>query len=64
MPGAGIFFQIILSRKRGPRRPGTVFRFIDILDQLDVTWDLYSMTTDMLLGCLPAEFDRFKFNPT
>ena len=52
--------------KRGAvtyKRPGTVFRFIDILDQLDVTWDLYSMTTAMLLESLPPEFNRFKGNP-
>lgn len=37
--------------------PGNFSRFIQIVTQLDVTWDLYSLTADALLWRLPqAEF--------
>jgi hypothetical protein len=42
---------------------GSVFRYVKILDQLDVTWDLYSMTAERILGCLPDEFSRFMPEP-
>jgi hypothetical protein len=41
------------------RGPGSPARFADILSQLDLTWDLYSLSTDELLDLLPAEFDHF-----
>lgn len=40
--------------------PGSPRRFADILSQLDLTWDLHSLTTDDLLQLLPAEFDEFR----
>jgi len=39
--------------------PGSPRRFADILSQLDLTWDLHSLTTEELLALLPAEFDEF-----
>lgn len=39
---------------------GSARRLADVLNQLDLTWDLYAMTTDQLLDLLPAEFERFK----
>ncbi len=39
---------------------GTVRRFIDILNQFDVTWDLYSLKAEDLLQMLPDEFSRFR----
>lgn len=39
---------------------GTVRRFTDILNQLDVTWDLYSLEVSDLLPLLPQEFSRFR----
>jgi hypothetical protein len=39
---------------------GCARRLADVLKQFDVTWDLYAMTTDGLLGLLPGEFDRFR----
>lgn len=42
------------------RGPGSARRFADVLTQLDLTWDLYDLTTDKLLGLLPSEFDEFK----
>ena len=50
------------THKRGAQtrgKPGTVFRFVDVLNQFDVTWDLYGMTKDELAAMLPREFDRF-----
>ena len=48
------------SPKRGAspnwRKPGTLRRFGDVLDQLDLTYDLYSMSTDQLTSLLPSEF--------
>jgi hypothetical protein len=41
-------------------KPGTLRRFVDIINQLDPTWDLYSMTTVQLISRLPVEFDVFK----
>ena len=41
-------------------KAGTLFRFIDIIQQLDLNYDLYSMTGDEVLQLLPAEFDRWK----
>ena len=43
--------------------PGSAKRFADILSQLDLTWDLHSLTTDELMTLLPTEFDRFLKRP-
>ena len=44
-------------RAQSATAPGNFSRFIQILRQLDVTWDLYSLTADALLWRLPqAEF--------
>ncbi|MEQ9408018.1 MAG: hypothetical protein RIK87_09845 [Fuerstiella sp.] len=40
--------------------PGSARRFADVLSQLDLTWDLHSLTVDELLRLLPEEFDRFE----
>ncbi|HBI47094.1 MAG TPA: hypothetical protein DDY78_30210 [Planctomycetales bacterium] len=45
------------ARSKGPGGPR---RLATILNQLDVTWDLYAVTTESFLECLPPEFDRFK----
>lgn len=39
---------------------GAPRRLASLLNQLDLTWYLYGMTTDEILGLLPKEFDRFK----
>jgi hypothetical protein len=41
-------------------KPGTVYRFIDIIQQLDLNYDLYSMTGEEVLELLPPEFDKWK----
>jgi hypothetical protein len=45
-------------------RPGTLRRLVDVLEHYDVTWDLYSVKTDDLIGMLPREFSRFVSSPT
>ncbi|MFO7599969.1 MAG: hypothetical protein R6X27_09205 [Candidatus Desulfacyla sp.] len=40
--------------------PGTLYRFIDVVQQLDLTYDLYSMTGEQILQLLPNEFDRWR----
>ena len=42
------------------RPQGTLRRFIDVVQQLDLNYDLYSMSVDALLGLLPEEFDAWK----
>ena len=38
---------------------GTLLRFIDVIQQLDLTYDLYSMSGREILKLLPPEFDRW-----
>jgi hypothetical protein len=40
-------------------RPGAAFRLIDVLNQFDVTWDLYAMISNEMIGVLPEEFEKF-----
>lgn len=40
--------------------PGTLHRFIEVIQQLDVNYDLYSMSAAAILGLLPAEFRRWR----
>ena len=49
-----------LKRGSGGKAGGSPRRLADILNQFDVTYDLYSMTSLALVGLLPKEFDRFK----
>lgn len=44
----------------GQRSPGNLMRFIDVTDQLYMTYDVYGMTAEELLKLLPAEFDRWR----
>lgn len=50
--------------KRGAQaatpRPGTVLRFVRVLQQLDVTYDIYGMTGQEILELLPPEFDDWR----
>ena len=39
---------------------GSARRLVDVLNQLDLTWDLYSLTAEQLLDLLPLEFEKFK----
>lgn len=40
-------------------KPGTLRRFTSLLDQLDLTYDLYSMKEQDILDILPEEFELF-----
>jgi hypothetical protein len=48
------------KRGAGGKSRGAPRRLADILNQFDVTWDLYYMSAEDLLGMLPEEFDRFR----
>jgi len=54
------FDQSRSKPKRGPlmnrSAPGSLYRFIDVVQQLDVTYDLYSMSGPEIVGILPSEF--------
>ena len=41
-------------------KAGTLYRFIDVIQQLDLNYDLYSMTGEEVLQLLPAEFNKWK----
>jgi len=47
------------KRGAGGSGPGSARRFADILNQFDLTWDLYSMETAAMKEMMPAEFGRF-----
>lgn len=49
-----------LRRGCSGKGAGSARRFADVLSQLDLTWDLHSLTVDQLLELLPKEFDRFQ----
>lgn len=59
-----LYFDIKAQKpKRGAlmkNAAGTLYRFIDVIQQLDVTYDLYSMTGKQILQLLPGEFDRWR----
>ena len=40
--------------------PGTLLRFVDVVQQLDLTYDLYSMSGEEIIALLPPEFDKWK----
>jgi len=41
-------------------KPGTLYRFIDVIQQLDLNYDLYSMSGNQILDLLPLEFNNWK----
>lgn len=50
-----------LQRGVGGKGPGSARRLaFDVLVQFDLTFDLYSMSSDEIAGVLPREFDKFK----
>ncbi len=53
-----------LKRGAAGRGLGSARRLADLLNQLDVTWDLYGMASEDILGLLPAEFGKFRSSPT
>ncbi len=48
--------------KRGSanwKTPGNLRRFIDVLQQFELTYDLFSLTGKQILKLLPSEFDKW-----
>ena len=41
-------------------KSGTLRRYLDVLDQLELTYDLYSISPEELIEILPSDFDRLK----
>jgi hypothetical protein len=54
-PKTGSFRRGAAGKANGAAR-----RFADVLNQLDLTWDLYWTAPDVLLKKLPAEFEKFR----
>ena len=59
-----LYFDFLSEKpKRGGyatrKRAGTLLRFIDVVQQLDLTHDLYSMSGEEVLALLPPEFDEW-----
>jgi len=42
------------------RGAGSIIRFINWLQQLEINYDLFSISSDDLIGLMPKEFERFK----
>jgi hypothetical protein len=49
-----------LKRGAQTRGRGSTLRLVDVVDQFDVTFDLYAMSADDLVALLPDQFDRFR----
>ncbi|GAB4476624.1 MAG: hypothetical protein OHK0044_22590 [Burkholderiaceae bacterium] len=41
-------------------RPGSVRRFVRVLQQLDLTYDIHGMSGKAIVDLLPPEFDVWK----
>ena len=46
--------------QQGRQHAGSLIRFIDVVQQLDLNYDLYNMSTEQILKLLPSEFDKWK----
>jgi len=46
--------------KRGVTGKDGIRRFVEVMQQFALTWDLYSMPKETLLDMLPGEFDCFR----
>lgn len=44
----------------GRTSAGCVYRFVNWLQQLEINYDLFSMSSEDLMGLMPKEFERFK----
>jgi hypothetical protein len=49
-----------LKRGAGGKSGGSPRRLAKVRQQLDVTWDLFDLTVERMLGILPTEFARFR----
>jgi hypothetical protein len=48
------------KRSAQSQTAGGAVRLANVLNQFDVTWDLYAMLAKEMLGVLPEEFEKFK----
>ena len=48
------------KRGAGGKGAGSPRRLAEVIDQYNLTWDLYAISPDEIIGLLPSEFDRFK----
>ncbi len=48
------------KRGAGSKGSGSPRRLAEVINQFDVTWDLYSMASSELARMLPKEFDKFR----
>ena len=51
-----------VTLKRGEtdcNRPGSVRRVVTVLEQLDLTYDLYGITAENLISLLPPDFEKW-----
>jgi hypothetical protein len=51
------------SPKRGAaakKSPGNLFRLITLMNQLEMTYDVFSMPSQQILELLPVEFNKWK----
>jgi len=46
-------------RGAGGKGAGSPRRLVAVLNQFDLTWDLYATTTPTLMKMLPKEFEKF-----
>ncbi len=49
-----------LKRGSGGKTGGSARRLVDVIQQFDLTWDVYGMDSTEFIDLLPREFDRFK----
>jgi hypothetical protein len=48
-----------IKRGAGGKTGGSARRLSDVIEQFDLTWDLYVATSDELVAVMPKEFDKF-----
>jgi hypothetical protein len=52
--------QRLRPRSTGRETPGGIFRLVAVLNQLERTFDFFSLDPSHILRLLPPEFDRFR----
>lgn len=53
-----------IKRGAGGKINGAPRRLMDFFNQIELNFDLRSIRADVMMGMLPAEFDRFKRSPS
>ena len=57
-----MYFDPVLGKLRrgaATKTRGSARRYAEVINQFDVTWDLYAMSADEIAALLPVEFNRF-----